>query len=204
MTHNRSKIMTAAWKETNWLMKEFGYAQRQLRSVFAYCLNRAWAAAKKAVALLVRSAASLWAEMEDLENRDRLGSDGIERLSELRSAYHAAKDSEEVEAEAQAVVDIEEKRELIRSAKGRFATVTFIKKDGSSRVMRVQPAKLKFHVKGGQAAPSAQKAVETRKARHPHLMAVWDADKHAPRSVNLSTITEIRLDGLAHAYEVAA
>lgn len=36
------------------------------------------------------------------------------------------------------------------------------------------------------------------------MMAVWDADKAAPRSINLATVTEIRLDGLAHAYEVAA
>lgn len=203
MTLSRTEIMTAAWNKTREMMR-MGYATHQLREVFTYCLRRAWAGAKAAAALLARSAASLWAEVQDMENRDRLGSHGIERLSQLRRAYHAAKAREDVEAEAQAQADIEEKRDLIQSAKGRFAAVTFIKKDGSTRVMRVQPAKLKYHVKGDAAAPSARQAVETRKARHPHLMAVWDADKAAPRSINLATVTEIRLDGLARAYEVAA
>ena len=35
-------------------------------------------------------------------------------------------------------------------------------------------------------------------------VASSNADKEAPRSINLATITEIRLDGMAHAYEVAA
>lgn len=194
MTLNRTEIMAAAWSETREMMR-MGYAAHQLREVFTYCLRRAWAGAKAAAALLARSAASLWAEVQDMENRDRLGFHGIQRLSQLRRAYHAAKAREDAEAEAQAQADIEEKRDLIQSAKGRFAAVTFIKKDGSTRVMRVQPAKLKYHVKGDAAAPSA---------RHPHLMAVLDADKAAPRSINLATVTEIRLDGLARTYEVAA
>lgn len=203
MTFNRAEIMIAAWKDTRDHMR-MGYAAHQLREVFNYCLRRAWAAAKATAALLSRSAASLWAEVQDMENRDRLGFHGIERLGQLRRAYYDAKAREYAEAEAQAQADIAEKRDLIRSAKGRFASVTFIKKDGSVREMRVQPAKLKYHVKGHAASPSAQRAAEKRKARHPHLMAVWDADKAAPRSINLATVTEIRLDGMAHAYEVAA
>lgn len=203
MTLNRSEIMTAAWKETRELMR-MGYAAHQLREVFTCCLRKAWAVAKAAAALLARSAASLWAEVQVMENRTHLGWEGIERLGQLRSAYYQAKAREDAEAYAQAQADIEEKRELICSAKGRFVAVTFIKKDGSVREMRVQPAKLKYHVKGDAAAPSAQKAQETRKARHPHLMAVWDADKAAPRSINLATVTEIRLDGMARVYEVAA
>lgn len=203
MTLNRSNIMTAAWKDTREHMR-MGYAAHQLREVFTYCLRSAWAAAKAAAVLLSRSAASLWTEVQDMENRDRLGFHGIERLGQLRRAYYDAKAREDAEAEAQAQADIAEKRDLIRSAKGRFASVTFIKKDGNVREMRVQPDKLKYHVKGHSASPSAQRATETRKARHPNLMAVWDADKAAPRSINLATVTEIRLDGMAHAYEVAA
>lgn len=175
MTLNPTEIMSAAWKGTREMMR-MGYAAHQLREVFTYCLRRAWAAAKAAAALLARSAASLWAELQDMENRDRLGFQGIERLSQLRRAYHAAKAREDAEAEAQAQADIAEKRDLIQSAKGRFAAVTFTKKDGSTRVMRVQPAKLKYHVKGDAAAPSARKAVQTRKARDPHLMAVWEEE----------------------------
>lgn len=203
MTFNRTEIMNTAWENTRRRMRT-GYAAHQLREVFAYCLHRAWVAAKAATAMLKRSAESLWYEIQDLENRDRLGHDGINHLSQLRREYYAAKQREDVEVAAQAHADIEEKRDLIKSAKGRFATVTFTKKDGSARVMRVQPAKLKFHVKGDRAVASARKAVETRKARHPHLMAVWDTDKAAPRSINLATVTEVRLDGMAHAYEVAA
>lgn len=148
MTLNRTEIMTAAWTEAREMMR-MGYAAHQLRGVFTYCLRRAWAAAKAAATLLARSAASLRVEVQDMENRDRLGVQGIERLSQLRRAYHAAKAREDA------------------------------------------------------AVLSARQAVETRKARHPHLMAVWYADKAAPRSINLATITEIRLDGLARAYEVA-
>ncbi len=36
------------------------------------------------------------------------------------------------------------------------------------------------------------------------LRRAWAAAKAAPRSINLATVTEIRLDGLARAYEVAA
>lgn len=204
MTLNRFEIMNAAWTETRDLMVRWSYAAHQLREVFAQCLRRAWAAAKAAAALLARSAASIAREIEAMENTDRLGWQGMQRLRELHAAHHAAMDREAAEAEKQAVADIEEKRELIRSAKGRFVGVTFIKKDGSTRVMRVQPATLKFHVKGDAAAPSARQAVETRKARHPNLMPVWDVDKGAARSVNLSTITEIHVNGQTHAFGGAA
>ena len=40
------------------------------------------------------------------------------------------------------------KRNIIASSKGRFASITFTKKDGTVRKIRVQPAKLKFHLKG--------------------------------------------------------
>lgn len=66
MTMNRTEIMTAAWQGTREQMR-MGYAAHQLREVFAYCLRRAWAAAKATAALLARSAASLWAE-RDREN----------------------------------------------------------------------------------------------------------------------------------------
>ena len=66
--------------------------------------------------------------------------------------------------------------------------------------MRIQPAALRQHLKGNEAAPSARRAAETRAQRHPHLMPVWDADKHATRSVNLATISRIAVDGAVHEY----
>ena len=84
-----------------------------------------------------------------------------------------------------------------------FAAVTFIKKDGSERTMQVQPATLKFHVKGDAASEAAQKAVETRALRHPHLLAVWDAEAKAARSVNLATITRIAVNGTVHEFRAS-
>ena len=101
---------------------------------------------------------------------------------------------------AQEAADHAEKRELIEAAKGQFCAVTFIKADGTERTMKVQPAALKFHVKGDAATEAGKKAVATRKARHPHLLPVWDVEKQAVRSVNLATVQTINVGGLAHAY----
>jgi len=151
--------------------------------------------AKEREALAARSAADLWGEVQHLENRTMLGHEGIERLSQIRAAYHVAA-LREAEDEAQAVM--EAKRKLIASAKGRFCSVTFRKKDGSSRVMRIQPATLRHHVKGLEASESARKAAETRAQRHPHLLPVWDAENAAPRSVNLKTVSRIAVNGAVH------
>lgn len=86
-------------------------------------------------------------------------------------------------------------RDMIESADSRFASVTFIKKNGEVRKMLVQPASGKFNVVGEAAAPSAKQAVETRKANNPHLFAVWDATKKAFRSIDLDTVTEISVNG---------
>lgn len=94
---------------------------------------------------------------------------------------------------------IDKRRDLIRtmieSAGGRFAAVTFVKKDGTERTMQVQPAANKFHVLGAAAAPSAQQAAETRAINNPHLYNVWDVAKQAWRSINLDTVTQISVNG---------
>lgn len=46
--------------------------------------------------------------------------------------------------------------------KQRVPSVVLIKKVGTRCVMRVQPASLKFHVKGAAASEPAQRAAETR------------------------------------------
>lgn len=50
------------------------------------------------------------------------------------------------------------------------------------------------------ATEAGKRAVEMRKARHPHLLPVWDAKARAPRSVNLATISRIAVDGVVHEY----
>ncbi|WP_299852358.1 hypothetical protein [uncultured Roseovarius sp.] len=141
------------------------------------------------------------AEIETLDNRSYLSHEGITHLSALRSAYHA---SSTREAEEKAKAEMEAKRRMIAAAKGQFVSVTFAKKDGSERVMCVQPAKLKFHLKGKTASESARKAALTHAKRHPHTSCqVWDADKAAAQSVNLMTISRISVSSpLLGGYDV--
>lgn len=161
-------------------------------------------AAKRAAARAAKwgdkTVAELRAVIDDLENRDFLGREGLADLSDAKTALYAAMDRE---AEEAAAADLDAKRALIASAGGRFCTVIFTKADGTERAMKVQPAALKFHVKGDAATEAGKKATATRAERHPHLLPVWDADKRAPRSVNLATIREIRVNGATHSFRAA-
>ena len=180
---NRTSVMARAWE----LTKEHMVRNRYTVSVFTRNLRQAWDEAKSRAA----------------------GGVPVCDLTRAEAAYAIARadadssprtESELLEAVAEEAADLAEKRELIESAKGRFCSVTFIKKDGTERTMKVQPAALKFHIKGDEASEAAKKATATRKTRHPHLMPVWDIEARAVRSVNLATVQMIALDGLAHAY----
>ena len=209
MLYNRSEIMTAAWV----IVRRFRGNGEPHRQLMARALRSAWFTAKMEAqaqrkvaeameereALAARAAASLWAQIQDMENRNYLGHDGIVDLSQLRVAYHTAAQRE---AEEKAAAELAEKRRLIESAGGRFASVVFTKKDGARRQMRVQPAKLKYHVKGDAASDPAQRAVGTRKARHPNLLPVWDVEASAPRSVNLATVSRIAVNGAVHEFRI--
>lgn len=195
MHYNRAEIMTAAWV----IVRRFQGNGETLPQLMSRALRSAWFTAKMNASVKAqkasddpRAAAAIKAEIQDMENRDTLGHEGIARLADLRAAHRAA---EQHEAAA-----LEEKRALIASAEGRFASVVFTKKDGTRRMMRIQPAKLKYHVKGDAACEAAQKAVQTRAARHPNLMPVWDTEAAAPRSVNLETISRIAVNGAVHEY----
>jgi len=201
---DRSALMTLAWhaaRQEQWSRR---LPAGTLRSLFPDALRSAWKSMKaraayeaQQAAMAHRPSADLWAEIQNLENRDRLGHEGIAQLSDLRRAYDA---SCKREAEEAAAADMERKRQLIASAKGRFASVTFTKKDGSIRVMRVQPATLRQHVKGPDASEPARRAAQTRAERHPHLLPVWDAEAQAPRSVNLATVSRIAVNGSVHEF----
>ncbi len=92
--------------------------------------------------------------------------------------------------------DYAQMAELIASAQGRFCSVTFIKKDGSERVMNIQPARIAAAIKDPDEVSDIDKQrTQTRKANNPHLLPVWDNAKQAIRSVNLDTVTEIKVDG---------
>lgn len=59
---------------------------------------------------------------------------------------------------------------------------------------------LRAALRAAQEHEAGKRAEQTRKARHPHLLPVWDAKAHAPRSVNLATISRIAVDGVVHEY----
>jgi hypothetical protein len=87
---------------------------------------------------------------------------------------------------------------LINKAGGRFASVDFIKKDGTLRTMQVQPAAGKFHVVGDAASDSAKQGVETNKANNPHLFPIWDVSKQAFRSINLDTVLGVTVNNVRY------
>ena len=97
-------------------------------------------------------------------------------------------------------MNYDEMKNLIMSANGQFCSITFIKKDGSRRVMTIQPAKLKFEVKGESGSESHRRAAETRATTHPNLFPVWSVDAKGIRSVNLDTVEKIRVGGKDHAF----
>jgi hypothetical protein len=99
-------------------------------------------------------------------------------------------------------VQIEARREninrLIESAGSTFLTVTFVKKDQTVRDMNVQLFAGRDELAGDAASDSAKQAVETRKANHPNLRAVYDIAKSAWRSINLDTVLRIKVRGTVY------
>ncbi|UWR32221.1 hypothetical protein K3759_09590 [Sulfitobacter sp. W027] len=199
MTYNRKAIMTAAWE----IVRKANVALHGFRAIMRRALKAAWANAKHERAMEVREAKQALASPEVtriqgkiaiLESKTHWEQPDYARIGVLRAALRAA---QEHDAAAQ---DYAAKRDLIASAGGRFCAVTFTKADGSERTMQVQPATLQRHVKGDAATEAGKRAVGTRKARHPHLLPVWDAKARAPRSVNLATIFRIVVDGVVHEY----
>lgn len=200
---NRSEVFSFAWTIARQELWSRCLPAPRLRSLFPDALRRAWAELKRRAAIAaerakqtMRPSSDIWADIQALENRTTLGHEGINQLADFQRAYH---DACQREAEEKARAEMEAKRKMIAAARGRFVPVTFTKKDGSERQMRIQPATLKRHLKD-TASESARKAAQTRAERHPHLMPVWDVEARAPRSVNLTTISWIAVDGQVHEY----
>ena len=204
MAYDRTNIMTQAWQYARQDLWSRRLPASALMSLFPGSLRSAWRSAKVKLeaqkaraALTERPATELRAEISDLENRDRLDPASIERLGRLLAALGDAVVREAAQAQE---AEYAAKRALIASAGGRFCAVTFTKKDGTERTMQIQPATLQHHVKGDAATEAGKQATATRKERHPHLLAVWDAKAKAPRCVNLATVTAIRINGASHEY----
>ena len=76
-----------------------------------------------------------------------------------------------------------EAKQLIKNTKGKFFTVTFIKKDGTTRVMNARLG-VKAYLKGGELPydPEAK-----------GLIPVFDIPKREYRMVNINTITKLKI-----------
>lgn len=217
---NTSAIMNQAWE---WAKAErgydcaydwtpgIGYGKRipvpasTRRAIFSEKLKLAWAAAKGRVAREERDriertnpeARSIRAALSDLQWQP--SSFGLEaQRKELRERLETI--VEAVRANMAQKRDMARKAAIIASAGGRITSVTFTKKDGTRRVMKINPAKLRLHLKGKDASEAAREAAATRKERHPHLMPVWDIEADAARSVNLLTVSRIATGGRVYRF----
>ena len=79
----------------------------------------------------------------------------------------------------------EEMVRLIETAEGKFFTVTFIKKDNSTRIMNARLG-VKKYLKGGTLAYSP-------KAKG--LIPVYDLQKKHYKMINKETIMALKIDG---------
>jgi len=78
--------------------------------------------------------------------------------------------------------------ELIKGTKGKFFSVEFVKKDGSTRKMTARLGVRKGINGKGLAFNPAEK----------DLMVVWATDKKNYRMINLKTITSVKVNGIVN------
>ena len=74
-------------------------------------------------------------------------------------------------------------KELLESSKGKFFTVTFTKKDGSTRVLNGRLGVTK-HLKGGKKTVTQE-----------NYLTVFDTQKKAYRTVNVDTVQSVKVNG---------
>lgn len=78
--------------------------------------------------------------------------------------------------------------ELIKSTKGKFFSVEFVKRDGSVRKMTARLGVRKGITGKGLAFNPAER----------DLMVVWATDKKNYRFINLKTITALKVNGIVN------
>jgi len=74
-------------------------------------------------------------------------------------------------------------QDIIESSGGKFISVTFIKKDGTQRVL-VGRLGVTKHLKGGQSTLDSAK-----------FITIYDTQNEGYRAINRETIQSVRLDG---------
>ena len=81
-------------------------------------------------------------------------------------------------------INKEQAKQLIKESKGKIFSTTFIKKDGSSRLMNARLGKK--YTPTGKAAPY--------KAEDYNLLAVYDMKIKAFRMININTLTNLSIN----------
>lgn len=84
-------------------------------------------------------------------------------------------------------------RQMMASTEARFASVAFVKKDGTVRRMTYVNAK--HRTRHMAHTERGDKASATFRRNNPHMVHVWDAIKGEFRTVTLSRIMTLRVDG---------
>jgi len=80
-------------------------------------------------------------------------------------------------------ISLEDAKNLLKNTKGKFFTVTFIKKDGTERVMNARLG-VKVYLKGGTLAYDAESK---------GLLPVYDMKAKDYRMININTITQVKI-----------
>lgn len=81
------------------------------------------------------------------------------------------------------IISQDQAKQLIKNTKGKFFTVTFIKKDGTTRVMNARLG-VKAYLKGGELPYNAESK---------GLIPVFDVQKHEYRMININTISNLKV-----------
>jgi hypothetical protein len=89
----------------------------------------------------------------------------------------------ETPSEPSGEIDKETAKELIFNTKGKFFTVTFIKKDGTTRVMNARLG-VKAYLKGGELPYDAAAK---------GLIPVFDVKTGDYRMININTLTNLKI-----------
>lgn len=82
------------------------------------------------------------------------------------------------------MMSVQQKRAIIKTAKGTVFTATFRKADGSVREMNCRRGVTK-HLKGGTSTI----------AHKQNLLGVFDMQKQAYRCINLDTLIKVKING---------
>lgn len=207
--YDRAAIMREAWAATRHALIVGANFNLDRRDVFARELRTAWANAKwNAACEIARAKDALTPRPAPTAEGLRTAIDMIEAQSFTTPADRDELAALRAELAALVAEDTPpttpatpaEKRAVIEAQGGKIVSVVFVKKDGTLRTMKVQPAALKPRLKGDAASPAAKKATATRKARHPHLYPVYDVEAQAARSINLETVQTITAGGQTYRY----